>query len=46
VALLHERCRVLEETYEAEGTRVRVRVRRGVLDSLRKELGLPAAASV
>jgi GTP-binding protein HflX len=40
VGLLHERCRVLEETYEAEGTRVRVRAARGVLDSLAKELGL------
>jgi len=40
VALLHERCRVLSEEYEAEGTRVRVRAPRGVLESLSKELGL------
>jgi hypothetical protein len=40
VALLHERCRVLSESYEAEGTRVRVRAARGVLQSLSKELGL------
>jgi GTP-binding protein HflX len=40
VALLHERCRVLSEDYEEEGTRVRVRAARGVLESLSKELGL------
>ncbi|HEX6241201.1 MAG TPA: GTPase HflX, partial [Polyangiales bacterium] len=40
VALLHERSRVLEERYEPEGTLMRVRAPGGVLDSLRKELGL------
>jgi GTP-binding protein HflX len=38
VGLLHERCRVLDESYEADGTRVRVRATRGVLESLAKEL--------
>jgi GTP-binding protein HflX len=40
VGLLHERCRVLDETYEADGTRVRVRAARGVLESLAKELSV------
>jgi GTP-binding protein HflX len=40
VALLHERCRVLEERYEAEGAVMRVRAPGSVLDSLRQELDL------
>ena len=40
VALLHERCRVLEESYDEQGTRVRVRAPASLLDSLAKELQL------
>jgi GTP-binding protein HflX len=39
VALLHERCRVLDTSYDAEGTRIRVRAPAAVLDALRRELG-------
>jgi GTPase len=34
VALLHARCKVLDEKYEAEGTRVRVRAPAAVLAGL------------
>jgi GTP-binding protein HflX len=40
VALLHERGRVLQESYEPEGTRVRVRAPAAVLGGLRRALGL------
>jgi len=38
VAMLHERCRVLEERYEAEGTVVRVRAPSAVLGAVKREL--------
>jgi GTP-binding protein HflX len=38
VALLHERCRVLDTSYDAEGTRIRVRAPAAVLDALKREL--------
>lgn len=38
VAMLHERCRVLEERYEAEGTLVRVRAPSAVLGAIKREL--------
>jgi GTP-binding protein HflX len=38
VALLHERCRVLSETYDEAGARVRVRAPKAVLSELRSEL--------
>jgi GTP-binding protein HflX len=38
VALLHERCRVLEERYDEQGARVRVRAPKAVLGALRREL--------
>jgi GTP-binding protein HflX len=38
VALLHERCRVLEERYEADGTHVKVRAPEAVLGAIRREL--------
>ncbi len=38
VAMLHERCRVLEERYEAEGTFVRVRAPSAVLGAVKREL--------
>jgi GTP-binding protein HflX len=38
VALLHERCRVLEERYEADGAHVRVRASKAVLGAVRREL--------
>ena len=38
VALLHERCRVLEERYEADGTHVKVRAPQAVLGAIRSEL--------
>jgi GTP-binding protein HflX len=39
VALLHERTRVLEETYDEEGAKLRVRARPAVLRSLAREMG-------
>jgi GTP-binding protein HflX len=39
VALLHERCRVLETSYDAEGARIRVRAPAAVLNALKRELG-------
>lgn len=41
VAQLHERCRVLEESYEDEGTRIKVRAPRSVLEGLRRSLVSP-----
>jgi hypothetical protein len=38
VALLHERCRVLEERYDEDGARVRVRAPASLLGGLRREL--------
>lgn len=38
VALLHERCRVLEERYEEDGAHVRVRAPASLLGGLRREL--------
>jgi len=38
VALLHERCRVLEERYEEDGTHIRVRTPVSVLEGLRAEI--------
>ena len=38
VALLHERCRVLEERYEEDGTHLRVRAPEATLGALRREL--------
>ena len=38
VALLHERCRVLEERYEEDGTHIRVRTPASVLEGLRAEI--------
>jgi GTP-binding protein HflX len=38
VALLHERCRVLQTRYEPEGTYLRVRAPSAVLGALRREL--------
>jgi 50S ribosomal subunit-associated GTPase HflX len=38
VALLHERCRVLSERYEADGAHVRVRAPASLLGGLRREL--------
>jgi GTPase len=38
VAMLHERCRVLQESYEDEGVRVRVRAPAAMLGSLRRQL--------
>ncbi|MFT5444273.1 MAG: GTP-binding protein HflX [Myxococcota bacterium] len=38
VALLHDRCRVLEERYEEDGTHMRVRAPESVLGGLRREL--------
>ena len=38
VSLLHERCRVLEERYDEEGTHIRVRAPESVLGALRREL--------
>jgi len=38
VALLHDRCRVLEERYEADGAHLRVRAPAALLDGLRREL--------
>jgi GTP-binding protein HflX len=38
VALLHERCRVLTERYEEDGTHVRVRAPESTLSALRSEL--------
>jgi len=38
VALLHERCRVLEVSYEEDGTRIRVRAPQSLLAGLRSEL--------
>jgi GTP-binding protein HflX len=39
VALLHERCRVLDERYEQDGTHLRVRATEAVLGTIRRELG-------
>ena len=39
VALLHERTRVLEESYDEAGARLRVRARPAVLRSLAREMG-------
>jgi len=39
VAMLHARCRVIEETYEDEGTRVRVRAPAAVLAGIANEFG-------
>ncbi|MFT3926750.1 MAG: GTPase HflX [Myxococcales bacterium] len=39
VAMLHERCRVLEENYEDEGTRIRVRAPAAVLAGIASEFG-------
>jgi GTP-binding protein HflX len=41
VALLHERCRVLEERYEEDGAHVRVRAPAALLGGLRREIGTP-----
>ena len=38
VSLLHERCRVLEERYEEDGTHVRVLAPASVLGGIRREL--------
>ena len=38
VALLHERCRVLEERYEEDGTHMRVRIPASLLAGLRAEI--------
>ena len=38
VALLHERCRVLEERYEEDGAHVRVLAPASLLGGLRREL--------
>jgi GTP-binding protein HflX len=38
VALLHERCRVLEERYEEDGAHVRVRAPASLLGGLRREI--------
>jgi GTP-binding protein HflX len=38
VALLHERCRVLDERYEEDGAHIRVRAPVSLLDGLRREL--------
>jgi len=38
VALLHERCRVLEERYEEDGTHLRVRAPEATLGALRREI--------
>jgi GTP-binding protein HflX len=38
VALLHERCRVLDERYDEDGARVRVRAPASLLGGLRREL--------
>ena len=38
VALLHERCRVLEERYEEDGAHIRVRTSAAVLEGLRAEI--------
>ena len=38
VALLHDRCRVLEERYEEDGAHVRVRAPSTLLDGLRRDL--------
>jgi len=38
VALLHDRCRVLEERYEEDGTHVRVRAPEDLLEGLRQEI--------
>ena len=40
VAQLHERCRVLEERYEAEGTFMRVRAPSAILGAIKRELGI------
>jgi GTP-binding protein HflX len=40
VALLHERCRVLDERYDEQGTEVHVRARPAVLRSLAREHAL------
>jgi len=40
VALLHERCRVLDERYDEQGTEVRVRARPAVLRALAREVSL------
>jgi GTP-binding protein HflX len=37
VALLHERCRVLDERYEEDGAHIRVRAPGSLLDGLRRE---------
>jgi GTP-binding protein HflX len=39
VAKLHERCRVLSEAYEDEGTRIRVRAPTAILSGLASEFG-------
>jgi GTP-binding protein HflX len=39
VGLLHERCRVLAESYEAEGARIKVRAAPAMLRSIERELG-------
>jgi GTP-binding protein HflX len=36
VAMLHERCRVLEERYEEEGAHLRVRAPEAVLGAIRR----------
>jgi GTP-binding protein HflX len=38
VSSLHERCRVLEERYEAEGALIRVRAPSAIIEGLRREL--------
>ena len=38
VALLHDRCRVLEERYEEDGAHVRVRAPGALIDGLRRDL--------
>lgn len=40
VAVLRERCRVLEETYDEEGARIRVRAKKAVLQQLTRELNV------
>jgi GTP-binding protein HflX len=42
VAVLHERCRVLEERYDEDGARVKVRARPGLLRALERELEMRA----
>jgi 50S ribosomal subunit-associated GTPase HflX len=45
VALLHERCRVLEERYEENGAHLRVRAPESVLGGLRREFQAESEAT-